>query len=125
MSAGDIVSNIFMNLLFATPYLAAWITAIVLSVIMLRRGGGRAEKFLLAGSCMMLAEKMLTVPLSAVINLQIIPSLLEKGESYQNIAVINTYTRLFFGLVSLAGIVCLVYAFWIKFKVRANAHSQP
>ena len=123
MSTGDIVSNVFMSLLFATPYLAAWITAIVLSIIMLRRGGGRAEKFLLAGSCVMLAQKLLSIPVTSVWHLLIIPSLLEKGWSGVIAASVLSYIGIFFGLVSLAGIICLVYAFWIKFKVKSNASS--
>jgi hypothetical protein len=113
-----------MSLLFATPYLAAWIVAIVLSVIMLKRGGGRAERFLLVGSCLMLAQKLINVPVSTVIQLQIIPSLMEQGWSIVKAAMIHSYTGLFFGLMSLAGIVCLVYAFWIKFRVKSNANPQ-
>ena len=123
MSAGDIVSHVFRSLLFAAPYLAAWIAAIVLSVIMLRRGGGRAERFLLAGSCVMLAQKLFNVSASTVTQLLIIPSILERGWSRAMAASMLSYISVFFGLVSLAGIVCLVYAFWIKFKVKSDASS--
>jgi len=123
MSAGDITSEVFKSLLFATPYLVAWIVAIVLSVVMLRRGGGRAERFLLVGSCLMFAQKLILVPVSTVTQLLIIPSLLEEGWSIVKASMILSYVGLFFGLMGLAGIVCLVYAFWIKFKVKSNASS--
>ncbi len=125
MSFGDIGSSIVYNLIPAAPYLAAWIAAIVLSVIMLRRGGGRAERFLLAGSCVMLAGKLFSVPVSSVIQLLVIPSLIEKGWSIQRAAMVLSYNGLFFGLVSMAGIICLVYAFWIKFKVKSGEYAQP
>ncbi len=120
MSAGDIISELFKSLLFASPYLAAWIVAIILSVIMLRRGGGRAERFLLAGSCLMFAQKLFVVPVSTVTQLLVIPSLLERGWIVQRASMVLSYIGLFFGLFSLAGIVCLVYAFWIKFKVKSS-----
>ena len=65
------------GLIMAAPQLAAWSVAITVAVIMLRRGGGRAERFLLSGF------------------------------------------NLFRGLVGLVGILCLVYAFWIKFRVKS------
>ena len=123
MSAGGIVASVFMSLLFATPYLAAWITAIVLSAIMLRHGGGRAERFLLAGSCVMLAQKLFSVPASVVTQLLIIPSLLERGWSRAIASSVLSSINVFFGLVSLVGIICLVYAFWIKFKVKSRESS--
>ena len=119
MSAGDITVEVFRKLLFATPYLAAWIAAIVLSVIMLRRGGGRAEKFLLAGSCVMFAQKLCNVTVSTVTQLLIIPSLLERGWSSPTAVSVLSYINVFFGLVSLVGIIFLVYAFWIKFREKS------
>ena len=43
---GDFISR--------APYLAAWTVAVILAVIMVRRGGRKAEKLLLAGSSLML-----------------------------------------------------------------------
>ena len=125
MSAIDIISEVFRSLLFATPYLAAWIIAIVLSVTMLRRGGERAERFLLAGSCLMFAQKLFIVPISVVTRLLVIPSLIERGWSPPMAASLLSYINIFFSLVSLAGIISLVYAFWIKFKVKSVEYSQP
>jgi len=39
---GDFISRV--------PQLVAWTVAIILAVMMVRRGGGKAEKLLLAGS---------------------------------------------------------------------------
>jgi len=119
MSFSDIASSVLSRLLVNAPYLAAWIAAIVLSVIMLRRGGGRAERFLLAGSCVMFAKQLFYIPVSAVIELLIVPSMIERGVSRPIAVQVFSYNSIFFGLVGLAGIICLVYAFWTKFKVKS------
>ena len=117
MSFSDIGSIIIHNLVPAAPYLAAWIAAIVFSVIMLRRGG-RAERFLLTGSCLMLASKLFSVP-----TVLIVPLLVDSGWSTDRALSVLSGVHLFLSLVSLAGIVCLVYAFWIKFKVKSRESS--
>jgi len=114
MSFSDICSIIIHSLIPAAPYLAAWIAAIVFSVIMLRRGGGRAERFLLTGSCLMLANKLFSIP-----TVLIVPLLVDSGWSPDRAMPVLSGFGLFLSLVSLAGIVCLVYAFWIKFKVKS------
>ena len=102
------------GLLNAAPALVGWIAAIVIAVIMLRRGGGRAERFLLSGSCLMLVSTLFTVPIAAIA-----PWLVEGGASRVEAASVLSGFNLFRGLIGLAGILCLVYAFWIKFKVRS------
>ena len=119
MSFSDTGSVIINNLIPAAPYLAAWIAAIVFSVIMLRRGGGRAERFLLTGSCLMLANKLFSVP-----TVLIVPLLVGSGWSTDRVLPILSGVGLLLGLVSLAGIVCLVYAFWVKFEVKANVFAR-
>ena len=102
------------GLITASPPLAAWSVAIIVAVIMLRHGGGRAERFLLLGSCLMLASTLFTVPMAAIA-----PWLVEGGASRVEAVSVLSGFNLFRGLVGLAGILCLVYAFWIKFKVRS------
>lgn len=120
MSFGDIGSIIVHSLIPAAPYLAAWIAALVFSVIMLRRGGGRAERFLLAGSCVMLAGKLFSVPAALIV-----PWLIDSGWRPDRALPVFSGFSFFLGLISLAGIVCLVYSFWIKFKVKLGEYSQP
>ena len=109
---------VLSGLISAAPYLAAWIVAIIVAVIMLRRGGSRAERFLLAGSCLMLASTLVSVPIAAIV-----PWLVEGGASRVEAASVISGFNLFRGFIGLAGIICLVYAFWIKFKVKSNASS--
>ena len=102
------------SLITAAPFLAAWSVAIIMTVIMLRHGGGRAERFLLSGSCLMLVSTLFTVPMAAIV-----PWLVEGGASRVEAASVISGFNLFRGLVGLVGILCLVYAFWIKFKVKS------
>lgn len=53
------ISSIFLSgLIGIAPFLAAWIVVIVLASLMLRRGGGKAERFLVAGASLMLAKTL-------------------------------------------------------------------
>ena len=115
MSSGDIAHIILNSLIPAAPYLAAWIAAIVFSIIMLRRGGGRAERLLLIGSCLMFAGKLFSVP-----TVLIAPLLVDSGWSTSRAVSMLSGVGLSLSLFSLAGIVCLVYAFWTRFKVKSS-----
>jgi len=119
MDFSDISSIILNGLIARAPFLAAWIAATTIAAIMLRHGGGRAERFLLAGSCVMFAKQLFYIPVSAVIELLIVPSMIERGVSRPIAVQVFSYNSIFFGLVGLAGIICLVYAFWTKFKVKS------
>ena len=120
MSFGDIASFIMHALIPAAPYLAAWIVAIILSVIMLRRGGGRAERFLLIGSCLMLVSKLFSVPTGLIV-----PLLVGSGWSTDRTLPLLSGFSLFLGLIGLAGIICLVYAFWAKFNALDIEPLEP
>jgi len=79
---------------------------------MLKSRGARAERFLVAGASLMLAQSLITV-LTAVI-----ATWLHTGREMTNVqaAFWLSIFGLIRGVISLAGIICLVYAFWVKFK---------
>jgi len=97
----------------AAPAMAGWIVAIVLAAIMLRRGGAKAERFLLIGACLMLLASILSVPTQAL------GMWLRIGREMP-VTQVASWVSIFGlvrGLIGLAGIICLVYAFWVKFKL--------
>ncbi|MFC1978177.1 hypothetical protein ACFLWS_07985 [Chloroflexota bacterium] len=96
----------------SVPALVGWIVAVVLATIMLRRGGARAERFLLIGACLMMLASVLTIPASAL------GIWLLAGREITNVQAVSWLSifGLIRGVVSMAGIICLVYAFWVKFK---------
>jgi len=105
------VSEFLMILGTMSPALVLWIAVIVFAAVRLRRGGGRAERFLIAGGIIKLAGTLLSIP-----SLFIIPWLIGKG---YDISVANSVVSgwgMFLKVVGMAGIICLIYAFWVKFK---------
>jgi hypothetical protein len=120
MDPGDITTALASGLLTAAPPLVAWIVAIVLSRIMFNRSeGGRAERWLLIGSCLMLVATLFRIP-----TVLIVPWLIGGGRSVQSAALITSIYNLAFGIIGTAGIICLVYAFWKKFWVSHGSQQR-
>ena len=119
MELSDIGTLILGGLIGRAPFLAAWIFATTMAVIMMRRGGDRAEHFFLIGSALMLLGNLLYIPLTLIV-----PWLVASGMSATGAASRAGGYGMCPGLVSLAGIVCLVYVFWIKFKVKSHESCQ-
>ena len=97
----------------ASPALVAWIIALVLGLIMLKRQGGKAERFLVAGVSIMLVSTLIDASTEGFTQWL-----------YRNTEIANfgrTVSLIIWAqsLVSLTGIVCLVYAFWTKFKATS------
>ena len=106
------IQAVISGLFSSAPALVGWIVAVVLAVMMLRRGGARAERFLLIGACLMLLASILAIPTSAF------GMWLHTSREMTNVQAASWLSIfcLIRGAISLAGIICLVYAFWVKFK---------
>ncbi len=101
------------GLIGVAPGLTFWIVVIVLVAGMLHRGGGRAERFLVAGASIKILSNLLNIPVVAIV-----PWLVDRGYSVTDaISWLSGY-GIFCNVVGMAGIICLVYAFWVKFKAR-------
>ena len=103
------------GLVTVAPSLIGWIIVIIVAVIMLKRGGGRAERFLLAGASLMLVQSLITVPTTALS----IWLTVDRGMANVEAASVLSIFGLVRGCIGLVGIVCLVYAFWLKFKAKS------
>ena len=108
----DYFASAWLGLLSVSPIIVAWIIGIVIAARMMKRGGGKAERLLLIGCCLMLAESLVS-PFSTVLMLWLIA---ERAISAQGYGFTMSIARIPLAIISLAGIVCLVYAFWIKFR---------
>ncbi len=99
----------FINII---PALLLWITVIVLAAILLRRGGDRAKRFLIAGASLKIISNLLSLASSTILH-----ELINRGYSiaYAN-SVVFGY-GIFCNVFGMVGIICLVYSFWVKFKL--------
>jgi len=109
VSASDFVSR--------APYLAAWTVAIILAVLMVRRGGGKTEKLFLAGSSLMLAHSLAS-PL-----LMVLWAWLVSEQGVRRTAASGWVISLPLGILALAGFVCLVWAFWMRFMKKQGQEN--
>ena len=96
------------------PMLLAWLVGIVLAVRTVRQGGGKAEKLLLTGCSLMFVAQIVN-PFLRGFALWLVA---EQGMSRASAS--GLALSLPTGILGMAGIVCLIYAFWIKFKVRTR-----
>ncbi len=108
----EIANSLFGGLISSAPLLIGWIVALVLAAVMLGRGGGRAERFLVAGLSLMLVHSLfgIFVPFLSI--------WLTAAGDMTNVAaasILGIY-GLVRGVIGLAGIILLILAFWNKFK---------
>ena len=95
------------------PMLLAWLVGIVLAVLMLRRGGGKAEKLLLAGCSLMFVAQIVR-PFLTGLALWLVH---EQGMT--RASALRLAFSLPNAILSMAGIVCLILAFWFRWRTKA------
>ena len=104
----DVASSILRNI----PGLLVWLAGIVLAVIMLRRGGGRPEKFLLTGCCLMFVEQLFSPFVNYLFGVNMAAENVSRLDSARTYGLIRMiYTT----VLGLPGIILFVWAFWVKF----------
>jgi hypothetical protein len=108
------ISMFYGGLIGVAPSLAFWIAVVIFAAIMLRRSGDRAERFLVAGASVNLVSSLLRIP-----GIAIMPWLMHEGYSMTYITSITSGYGIFCNIIGMAGTICLVYAFWVKFKTRS------
>lgn len=108
------ISEFFIILKGNSPVLAFWIAVVILAVVMLRHRKERAERFLVAGASLKIVSNLLSIATFAII-----PWLINTGYSVDSANSVVFGYGIFCNVVGMAGILCLVYAFWVKFRVRS------
>ena len=112
------LQEIGISFLGRIPYLLAWLVAIVFAVVMVRRNGGKPEKLLVAGCSLMLFNQLVMPFLGGLARWMVY-------EQETSIAALGYIVSLPSGILSMAGIICLVYAFWVKFKTDKPKVKEP
>jgi hypothetical protein len=108
----DYFDPVWPSLLLRSPVIIAWIVAIVLAARMFKRDGGKSERLLLIGCSLMLAQQLIS-PFQQVLVHWLI---FQHEGDLQRLGLINGLIGIPIGIISLAGIVCLVFAFWTRWK---------
>jgi hypothetical protein len=93
------------------PELVAWGIGVVLAVLMVRRGGGKPERLLLAGCCLMFVAQLA----SPFVRELVYRWASQQDTSNRITAQTMGWATVPLGILSLAGLVCLVIAFWVRF----------
>ena len=86
-----------------------------MAIVMLRRGGDKPEALMLIGCGLFLLSSLSSLVLNTVIH-----AMQELRISYASYSLITGLTT---GVFSLAGLVCLIWAFWLKFRKKEEAVS--
>ncbi|HEY94655.1 MAG TPA: hypothetical protein G4O15_06915 [Dehalococcoidia bacterium] len=108
------MDDITSSLIRMIPLLLVWVIGLVLSIKMLRRGGTKPEKLLVAG-CSLIFLKTILSPLSTIL---VDIWVNQEGAGIASIGRMMFLVSVPRMIISLAGFICLVLAFWIKFKIK-------
>jgi hypothetical protein len=107
----------FVFLGFGIPILF-WVGTLVFGIVMLRRGGGKPEQFFITGAALNILGTILRI---LVVYLPFWISFRSTGiDTMRNI---NFNAGLGVNIISAVGVICLIYAFWLKFKRRRVEQS--
>ena len=107
------IIDYLMMLGTSAPALVLWIAVVIFAAVMLRRGGGRAERFMIAGAGLKIISNLL-----GTLSIFVVPWLVGRGYSIDYTNSVTSGYGIFLNVIGMAGIICLVYAFWVKFKER-------
>ncbi len=114
-------NSVFIGALVGVaPALAGWTAVIVLAAVILRRRGGKAERFLVAGASLKLLSSLLNIPAAGIA-----PWLMHGGASIAYVNSVVSGFGILHGVISMAGVICLVYAFWVKFSAMNIEALEP
>ena len=111
----DFFQLLLGNLVGDAIPLIFWIAVIVFATVVLKRKRGKAERFLVIGCSLNIVAYLLSIPVLAIITW-----LIYQDYSIGFVGMISTFTGISVNIFSMAGIICLIYAFWVKFKVKES-----
>lgn len=113
MSYIEAVASYLPSLLVNLPWLLAWLVGIVLAVRMIRRGGGKAEKLLLIGCSLTFFPRIMNPFLQGLA-----PWLVARHVT-TTVGTAGLILSLPTMILNMAGIICLVAAFWIRWRTTS------
>jgi hypothetical protein len=118
MIDGQYLPMVLPQLAGAIPALLFWIAVIVFGAVMLGRGGGRAERFVIAGGVVEIVAALLRLPVA------ILPLMFVRGNApVAGLSAAYGIYGIVISIINAGGIALLIYAFWLKFKWPKSSES--
>jgi hypothetical protein len=114
----ELNSPLLIGLATAAPRLLLWIVIIIVSLVILRNGRGKAENYIFAGIGLKLAGALLSIPGTALV-----PWLVQNGYSMTQSASFGSGYGIFCNVVNMVAIICFVYAFKVKFDEKRKSEE--
>ena len=116
------LTYMILGILPSVIVLAAWIAALVFAIRMVGKGGGSPEKLLLIGVCLMLVSSLISIATPLLVPLMA-AGITSPADQLSMIQFLGA-AGIFNALLSLAGIILVVIAFWKKFKDNRPAAAS-
>ena len=104
---------LFAGLVGVAPGLIFWTTIIIVISVVFKHNGRRAEHLLIIGASFMLVKNLLIIPSAAIV-----PWLMHNGYAITQANSLLSGYSIFGNIIGTAGILCFIYSFWLKFKVK-------
>jgi hypothetical protein len=117
METADILNVLGVGLLVTAPSFLVWVAALVFSIIVFRRYRGKAERFLIVGSILIMLSSLVLIPSNLILSIAL-------ARHSQEIEAMKTLSNLFIWLrktLTMAGMICFIWAFWVKFNMKDSA----
>jgi hypothetical protein len=108
-------SPLLTGLVSISPRLLFWIVIIIISLVFLGRCGGKAGHYIIIGAVLELLSALLAIPSAAIA-----PWLVQNGYDLKQAVSLSSGYSVFSNVISMAGIICFVYAFMAKFNKRTD-----
>ncbi len=113
MEISEILTTLLLQLAFRSLSIIFWVAVIIFSAIMRKRGGGKAETLLIVGGGISLAVTILTA------FMVVLPAWFSAyNHTIDSIRTITTSVRIALDIINMTGMICIIYAFWVKFNNR-------
>jgi hypothetical protein len=106
------------GLVGVAPGLICWTVIIIVLAVMFKRNRGRAEHLLITGAVFMVVKNLLSVPSAAIV-----PWLMHNGYAITQANSLVSGYGILGNIISMAGVLCFIYAFWLKFKVKKQGEA--
>jgi len=114
MDTADVIQALTIGLIATSPALVVWIAAVIVTAMLVRRSGGKAERLLLAGAVIYLVSSLLLIPSNLIIS-----GLMSQGpEGISSISTVSTWIVMLRKVIGMAGLICFINAFWVKFNIK-------